>query len=142
MFEILLVEDNKETANFVKQALELEDLKVDVAFDGEEGLEKFKEKEYDLILLDLEMPKMNGEELLQKIRKENPYIDIIVYTNYAEFGNIPKLVNMGINGYINKGGSADLETLVNLIKAKLEPMNEGEMDQLISLTEEMKKDRV
>lgn len=140
MFDILLVEDNKETANFVKEALELEELTVDVAYDGEEGLEKFEKKAYDLILLDLEMPKMNGEELLQKIRKENPYIDIIVYTNYAEFGNVPKLVNMGINGYINKGGSADLEALVQLIKAKLEPMNEEEMDQLVSLTEELKKE--
>lgn len=138
MYDILLVEDNRETAGFVKEALELEEMKVDVAFDGMDGLKKFENKSYDLILLDLEMPKMNGEELLRKIRKENPYIDIIIYTNYAQFGNVPKLVNLGINGYINKGASADLDELVDFVKKKLEPMDEEEMMRLISQTEELK----
>lgn len=138
MFDILLVEDDKETAGFVKSGLELEEMNVDVAYDGQQGLEMFQKKNYDLVLLDLEMPKMNGEELLKKIRKQNPYIDIIVYTNYAQFGNIPKLVNMGINGYVNKGASADLEELIGLIKEKLEPMSEDDMKTLISHTEELK----
>lgn len=137
MFNILLVEDDKETAGFVKEALELEKMKVDVAYDGKMGLQKFEKKDYDLVLLDLEMPRMNGEELLREIRKENPYIDIIVYTNYAQFGNIPKLVNMGINGYINKGAGADLDELINLIKDRLEPLDENAMGRLISHTEEL-----
>jgi len=140
MYDILLVEDNKETAGFVKEALELEGMKVDVAFDGVEGLKNFEKKSYDLVLLDLEMPKMNGEELLRIIRKENPYIDIIIYTNYAQFGNVPKLVNLGINGYINKGASADLDELVEFIKKKLEPMDEEEMTRLILQTEELKSE--
>lgn len=138
MFNILLVEDDKETAGFVKEALELDDMKVDVACDGQMGLEKFKRENYDLILLDLEMPRMSGEELLREIRKDNPYIDIIVYTNYAEFGNIPKLVNMGINGYINKGAGADLDELINMIKMKLEPLDEEEMKRLILQTEKIR----
>lgn len=137
MFNILLVEDNRETARYVKEGLEMESMRVDVAYDGKEGLEKFQSHEYDLVLLDLEMPRMNGEQLLKEIRKENPYIDIIVYTNYAQFGNIPKLVNMGINGYINKGATADLEELIDLVKEKLEPLDEQEMKTLISKTEEI-----
>ena len=140
MYNILLAEDDRQTAGYVKEALELEGMKVDVAYDGQMGLEKFKERNYDLILLDLEMPKMSGEELLREIRKDNPYIDIIVYTNYAKFGNIPKLVNMGINGYINKGPEADLDELINLVKEKLEPVDASEMERLILQTEILKKE--
>ena len=77
MYNILLVEDEKDTARCVKEAFELEDIAVDVAYDGREGLNKFHEKEYDLILLDLQMPLMTGEELLHEVRKENPYIEIV-----------------------------------------------------------------
>ena len=140
MYKILLVEDNKETADLVKMALEYEDMNVDVAFDGQDGLEHFMKNEYDLILLDLEMPRMNGEELVIKIRNTNPYVDIIVYTNYSQFADIKKLVNLGINGYINKGPGADLKELVNMIKSKLEPMDEDTMKTLINGTDIMKAD--
>ena len=51
MYKILLVEDERETANFVKQALELEDMEVETAYDGQEGLDLFRANEYDLLLL-------------------------------------------------------------------------------------------
>lgn len=140
MYKVLLVEDEEKTADYVKQALELEKMYVDVAFDGEEGLTFFKKGDYDIIVLDLEMPKLSGENLLIKIRDIDPYIDIIVYTNYAEFGDIKKLVNLGINGYINKGGEADLEELIQMIKCKLEPFDDLTMLNLINSTEEIKVD--
>ena len=140
MYKILLVEDDKETADFVKQAFEIEDISVDVAYDGQAGYEQYFKEEYDLILLDLQMPKMSGEELLVKIRNINPYIDIIVYTNYAEFGNIKKLVNLGINGYVNKGPGADLGELVTMVKSKLEPMDEDSMKVLLNDTEVMRRE--
>ena len=123
MYKILLVEDNRETADFVKQAFEIEDMSVDIAYDGQEGFEQYSKNIYDLVLLDLEIPKLSGEELLIKIRNINPYINIIVYTNHAEFGDIKKLVNLGINGYVNKGPNADLNELIAIVKSKLEPMD-------------------
>ena len=114
-----------------------EDMEVQIACDGKEGLNMFHRESYDLILLDLEMPRMSGEELLREVRRENPYIDIIVYTNYERFGDIKKLVNMGINGYVNKGPSADLQELIDMIKSKLEPMDEEEISCLIQNTEEL-----
>lgn len=140
MYKILLIEDNKETADYVKQAFELEDMSVDIAYDGQEGYEQYFKSEYDLILLDLEMPKMNGEELLIKIRNINPYIDIIVYTNYSQFGDIKKLVNLGINGYVNKGPEADLSELIAMVKSKLEPMDEETTKFLVNNTEMMRKE--
>ncbi|MCI8506825.1 MAG: response regulator [Lachnospiraceae bacterium] len=140
MYKILLVEDDRETASYVKSGLELEEMTVDVAVDGQDGFECFQKNEYDLVLLDLEMPRMNGEELVIKIRNINPYIDIIVYTNYSQFADIKKLVNLGINGYINKGPEADLRELINIVKSKLEPINEDAMKTLINGTDVMKVD--
>ncbi|MCM1086540.1 MAG: response regulator [Muribaculaceae bacterium] len=140
MYKILLVEDDRETASFVKSGLELEGMAVDTAIDGQDGLEHFQKNEYDLVLLDLEMPRMNGEELVIKIRNINPYIDIIVYTNYSHFADIKKLVNLGINGYVNKGPEADLRELINIVKGKLEPMNEDGMKALINGTDVMTVD--
>ncbi len=140
MYKILLVEDDEETAGLVKRGLELEDMIVDIAIDGQDGFEHFQKNEYDLVLLDLEMPRMNGEELVIKIRNINPYIDIIVYTNYSQFADIKKLVNLGINGYVNKGSEADLRQLISFIKSKLEPINEDEMKILINGTDMMKAD--
>lgn len=138
MFRLLVVEDDRDTAALVKAGLETEDMQVEIAYDGQEGLEKFKEGEYDLVLLDLQMPKMTGEELLKVIRKENPYIDIIVYTNYKKFADIKKLVNLGINGYVNKGPNADLNELIGMIKSKLEPLDEEDMICLVENTDEIK----
>lgn len=140
MYQILLVEDEKETARLVKEGLEMEEMDVDIAYDGQTGLKMFRDADYDLILLDLKMPKMNGEELLREIRKDNPYVDIIVYTNNGEYENVPKLVNLGINGYIKKGGRADLDELIDMVKAKLEPMDKEEMKRLISHTEEIQSE--
>lgn len=140
MYKILLVEDDQETAGFVQSGLELEGMTVDVAVDGQDGFEHFQENEYDLVLLDLEMPRMNGEELVTKIRNVNPYIDIIVYTNYSQFADIKKLVNLGINGYINKGPESDLRELINIVKSKLEPISEDAMKTLINGTDVMKAD--
>lgn len=138
MFRLLVVEDDRDTAALVKAGLETEDMQVEIAYDGQDGLEKFKEGEYDLVLLDLQMPKMTGEELLKAIRKENPYIDIIVYTNYEKFADIKKLVNLGINGYVNKGPDADLNELIGMIKSKLEPLDEEDMICLVENTDEIK----
>ncbi len=137
MYKILIVEDERETAEYVKGALELENIQADIAYDGQEGLDKFHNNKYDLILLDLQMPKMTGEELLKEIRKENPYIDIVVYTNFERFGDIKKLVNMGINGYVNKGPSADLKELVSMVKEKLEPLDVDSMIGLVQNTDEI-----
>lgn len=137
MYKVLVVEDERNTAELVKAALELVDIQADLAYDGKEGLEKFQTDEYDLILLDLQMPKLTGEELLKEIRKQNPYVDIIVYTNFERFADIKKLVNMGINGYVNKGPNADLQELVKIVKGKLEPMNEEHMIRLINSTQEL-----
>lgn len=131
MSKVLIIEDEINTAVPVKAALELEGILADIANDGTEGLALFNQNEYDLILLDLKMPGISGEEVLTEIRKIDPFIDVIIYTNYTDFSDIKKLTNIGIEGYINKGPNAELTELLEAIKAKLAPLDEFVVGKLI-----------
>ena len=146
---VLIIEDEPATAAPVKEALEIEGIQADIAGSGNAGLEMFREKAYDLILLDLKLPGLSGEvwhiiksktvrgpaihsgeEVLNSIRKENPFVTVIVYTNYSDFADIKKLTNIGIDGYINKGPEADLDELIDMIKSKLAPIDGDAIDVL------------
>ncbi len=131
MNDILIIEDEEITAKKVKEALELNDIKAEIAGDGAAGLKRIKEKEYDLILLDLKMPKMSGDDVLREIRKIRPYVFVIIYTNFSEFTDLKKLTNIGIDGYVNKGPDADLRELVSMIKEKLEPFSLENMQKIM-----------
>ena len=92
----------------------------------------FHRKEYELVLLDLKLPKMSGEDVLRKIREYRPYVYVIVYTCFSEFANIKALTNIGIDGYVNKGPDADLKELITMIKGKLNPFDKEGLKQLLS----------
>lgn len=123
MNKILVIEDEMMTAKNVKAAFELNGMETEIAQDGESGLKLIREKEYDLILLDLKMPKMSGEEVLKEIRKIRPYVFVVIYTNFSDFTDLKVLTNIGIDGYVNKGPDADLQELVDIVKEKLEPFS-------------------
>jgi DNA-binding response OmpR family regulator len=131
MNEILIIEDEIMTAKTVKEALELNEMKVEIAEDGIKGLDLIKKNNYDLILLDLKMPKLSGEDILKEIRKTRPYVFVIIYTNFSEFADIKALTNIGIDGYVNKGPDADLKELVNIIKEKLEPFSTEDLENIV-----------
>lgn len=135
MNNILIIEDELMTATAVKEALELDGMTAEIAEDGMKGLELIKKNDYDLVLLDLKMPKLSGEEVLREIRKIRPYVFVIIYTNFSEFADIKALANIGIDGYVNKGPDSDLKELVNIIKSKLEPFS---IDDMGAIMEEAK----
>ena len=78
--QILVVEDEKKLAYALRRGLLEERYAVDIAFDGEEALEKAELNEYDLIVLDLMIPKLDGIAVLKTIRKSNTGIPIIILT--------------------------------------------------------------
>jgi len=78
--KILLVEDDVNFGNVLKNFLELEEYYVNLARDGAEGFEMYQKKSYDLIILDVMMPKMDGFSLAAKIREENKKTPIIFLT--------------------------------------------------------------
>ena len=72
-YKILLTEDDQNFGDVLKSYLEMHDYAVDLAIDGEEGLSFFQKNEYDLCILDVMMPKMDGFTLATRIREQKEY---------------------------------------------------------------------
>src|SRR3990172_3608736 len=77
---LLLVEDEEKLARLVKRALVAERFSVDVAHDGRAGLELAKTYDYDLIILDLQLPELDGSEVLRRVRRTNPRVPVLILT--------------------------------------------------------------
>jgi len=78
MADILIIDDEKAIRKTLSEILSFEGYKIDEASDGEEGLKKFKDRNYDVVLCDIKMPKIDGIEFLQKAGQRNPDIPIIM----------------------------------------------------------------
>lgn len=130
---VMLVEDEAKTGKMLKQALESEDITVFWLQDGESAVKEMKRGKFDLVILDLKLPGLSGDEVLQGIRRVDPYVEVLVYTNYQEPPVMKRLMNLGVEGYINKGADADLWGLVDIVKGKLSPFDEQERRDIVGL---------
>jgi len=131
-YKILIIEDEKKTSEYLSKALNEEGFDVACAEDGEAGIDKLRQSKYDLIVLDLKMPKKNGDEILSEIRDLYPYIHVVVYTNYDDPTVMQKLINLGVDGFLKKGASANLWDMVEFIKSKLDPVDEKTRKELLT----------
>jgi len=100
--KILLVEDNKTNQMLLKMMLLDLNLSCDIAENGLEAFEKVQEKEYDLVLMDENMPVMNGIESTKKIRELNIDVPIVAVTANALKGDREKFLSAGMNDYLSK----------------------------------------
>jgi len=99
---ILVIEDEKKVANFIKKGLEEEHYAVDTAYDGEVGLFMAETNEYDLIVLDLMIPKIDGLEVLKRIRGNKINVPVLVLTAKASVEDIVKGLDTGCDDYLTK----------------------------------------
>lgn len=98
---ILVVDDEKLIVKGIKYSLEQDEMQVDVAYDGEEALEKIKKNQYSLILLDLMLPKLSGMEVCQLVRE---FSDVPIVMLTAKDDDIDKIMGLenGADDYITK----------------------------------------
>jgi len=99
---ILLVEDYPINVKVATQFLERWGVSVTVAENGLEALERFDQESFDLVLMDLQMPIMDGYTATEEIRKRNKKIPIIALTASASFNNKDRALHVGINDYVTK----------------------------------------
>lgn len=100
---ILVVEDEHKIANFIKTGLELETWAVDVAYDGEDGLGLATTEKYDVIILDLMLPKMSGMEVCTNLRqKEGIHTPILILTAKGATDDKVEGLNAGADDYLVK----------------------------------------
>ncbi|MDZ4807793.1 MAG: sigma-54 dependent transcriptional regulator [Bacteroidota bacterium] len=114
MADILIIDDEKAIRKTLTEILSFEGYKIDEAADGEEGLKKFKEKTFDLVLCDIKMPKLDGIEFLQKAGEINPDVPIIMISGHGNIETAVEAVKKGAYDFISK--PPDLNRLLITIR--------------------------
>jgi len=116
--KIMIVEDDEETICYLTNFLECIFEDIIIAHDGIEALKIYKNKHIDLIITDINMPKMNGIELIENIRKLDNKLSIIILSSHNESNFLLKGIELGVNGYILKPLNIDalIQTLHNAIE--------------------------
>lgn len=116
--KVMLADDHALMREGIKHLLEFDgSIKViEEASDGISCLEKLKNVEPDILLLDINMPDMNGIEVLEELKKNNNPIKVLILTVHSEIEYLIKAVDIGANGYILKdSGSLELKQAINVI---------------------------
>lgn len=118
MINVMLADDHVLIREGIKQLLEFDgSMKVIAeASDGIECLEKLKNVKPDIILLDINMPNMNGIDVLKELKEKNDPLKVLILTVHSEVEYLVKAVDIGANGYILKdSGSTELKQAINAV---------------------------
>ncbi len=112
--KVLLVDDEEAFVNTLANRLKLRHLKVETVYNGEQALSAVAEKEPDVMILDLKMPGLHGMEVLRKIRKAYPNIQVIILTGHGTEKDEEEARRLGGFDFLKK--PTDIETLLGKIK--------------------------
>jgi heavy metal response regulator len=99
---ILVIEDDSRVASFIRRGLSADKFLVDVAHDGQSGLELALSKDYSLIILDLMLPGMDGQQILDGIRRTNRTVPVLVLTARGAIQDKVELFQKGCDDYLTK----------------------------------------
>ena len=152
--KILIVDDEPEMRLALQTTLKREKFQLACVEDGKQALEKMEDNDFDLVLTDVRMPKLNGLELLRSVKEKFPETKVVMMTAYGTIDNAVEAMKEGAFDYLIKGSGFSADVLVSTVKrAFLEPgsftppvprsspqlESLGEMTRIITQNEEMKK---
>jgi DNA-binding NtrC family response regulator len=122
--KILIVDDEQEFADTLVQRLEIRDFNVSAAYSGENALELFEKKSYDIVVLDVLMPGISGIETLQRIKKKDPLVQVIMLTGNVTVEKAIEGMKLGANDFLMK--PTKIEDLIDKINEAYELKMEHE----------------
>ncbi|RJP61848.1 MAG: sigma-54-dependent Fis family transcriptional regulator [Ignavibacteriales bacterium] len=131
MSKILVIDDEREICESIKMILEYEDYQFDSSTDSIEGLEKIGSGDFDVVLLDIQMPNLNGFEVLNKIKEKNLELNVIMISAFSSLENAVKATKLGAFDFIEK--PIDREKLLLSIRNALNQI------KLLKENKELKK---
>ena len=115
--KILIVDDNKEFCENISDVLGLNGYEVDMAYDGFQALKKARKESFDLVMMDVKMPVMDGVETFKQFREIAPNTPVIMVTAFAVEDLLKDALNSGAFGFLRK--PVDFDRLFDLIEAAL-----------------------
>jgi DNA-binding response OmpR family regulator len=113
--KVLLVDDEETFVKTLSERLKMRDLKSDTVFDGSQAIDFVNENEPDVMVLDLKMPGIDGMEVLRRVKKMYPNIQVIILTGHGTDRDEDESRRLGVYDYLKK--PVDIEVLVGRIKA-------------------------
>ena len=124
MQKVLFIEDEPSLQKSLTMALKAKGLEVFSAFDGEAGFNMIREVEPDIILLDLILPKMDGFQILEKLKSQDDtkHIPIIILTNLENTEDVQKVIDLGATNYLVKA-NYDVHEISDKVKEVLDSSN-------------------
>lgn len=129
---VLLVDDDKDITASLSLLLESEGYQVDIAHTGKEAIEKSHKSIYDLAILDIRLPDVEGTSLLTALRETSPKMAKIMLTGFPMLDNAVEALNRGADAYLIK--PVDPEKLMETIKDKIEEKKKTEVATEDSIT--------
>lgn len=147
-FKVLMVDDEEDFVKTLAERMKMRDLDSDIALDGEQALQIVEDQIPDVMVLDLKMPGIDGMEVLRRVRKAYPQVQVVILTGHGSEKDEAEAKRLGAFAYLQK--PVDLEKLVqtlrNAYKKKLEDSmvaaafaEEGEFSTAQSIMDEEKK---
>ena len=120
---ILIIDNERRMCHVLKVALEAEGYKIELAFDGDEGIEKLKNTIFDVIITDLKMPNKDGIQVLDAAKKLSQQTEVIMMTAYASLDKAMKAIAYGATDLLIKPFEFDrlMEVLDNSLKGRKSP---------------------
>ena len=113
-FKLLLVDDEEEFVSALAERLKMRDLESDTVFDGDQALSFVNEKEPDVMVLDLKMPGIDGIEVLRRVRKTYPNLQVIILTGHGTEKDEDRARRLGAFDYMQK--PVDIDDLVGRVR--------------------------
>jgi len=121
---ILIVDDDETVLKPIEEILTLQGYSTDIAKTGKEAIEKSKFKSYNLVLIDIRLPDMEGTKLLTALRDTTPAMVKIIITGYPSLENAAEAANKDADGYLVK--PAKIEDILIMVKDRLKKQEEEE----------------
>lgn len=112
--KLLIVDDEVTFLDSIAQRLEMRGLDVTKATNGNEAIDAAKKKQYDLALLDLKMPGLDGKEVLEILKRDHKYIEVIILTGHGSLESAVECTKLGAFGYLPK--PYELDKLLEILK--------------------------
>jgi len=136
--KILVIEDEDQVRQSYEDMFSFFGYEVESVPNGREGMSRITKNDYDIVITDLNMPEMNGIEVLKYIKKKKPYIEVIVITGYATLENAIEAMKVGAYDYFAK--PVDIEHVrIVLSKCVQQIQSRKENEELRSLTQRLKE---
>jgi DNA-binding NtrC family response regulator len=134
--KLLIVDDEEAYVESMAKRLEIRGFEVRVATRGAEAIDEARMEQFDLALLDLKMPGMDGKEVLEILKKEDKYIEVVILTGHGSVDSAVDCTKLGAFGYLPKPYELEklLDTLRQAYQAKMEKKFKANQELMEKIT--------